>query len=97
MHFRLPFLNVILQLEWYIYIYCVYFHRSLMLALLGYVDAEVIVDHFYDRVITYWYSPHATWNLVEMSVGKTRYPQRLYFNYILKDIPCSLYLILRYA
>ena len=32
-------------------IFCVYFHRSLMLALLGYVDAEVIVDHFYDRVI----------------------------------------------
>ena len=70
-----------------VYIYCVYFHRSLMLALLGYVDAEVIVDHFYDRVITYWYSPHATWNLVEMSVGKTRYPQRLYFNLYLKRHP----------
>jgi hypothetical protein len=87
MHFRLPLLNVILQLEWYIYIYCVYFHRRLMLALLGYVDAEVIVDHFYDRGITYWYSPHATWNLVEMSVGKTRYPQRLYFNLYLKRHP----------
>ena len=68
-------------------IFCVYFHRSLMLALLGYVDAEVIVDHFYDRVITYWYSPHATWNLVETSVGKPRYPQRLYFNLYLKRQP----------
>ena len=69
------------------YIFCVYFNRSLMLVLLGYADAEVIVDHFYDRVITYWYSPHATWNLVEMSVGKTRYPQRLYFNLYLKRHP----------
>jgi hypothetical protein len=69
-----------------IYILCI-FSQSLMLALLGYVDAEVIVDHFYDRVITYWYSPHATWNLVEMSIGKTRYPQRLYFNLYLKRHP----------
>lgn len=47
---------------------------SMMFVMLGYYDTELIVNHSFDRVITYWYSPRATWDLVKTSVSKDSYP-----------------------
>ena len=63
-------------------------HKCFLLILpLGYHESEISVSHFEDLVLTDWYTPHNTWELVHTDVEKGDDPQRLYFYLILKRQP----------
>jgi hypothetical protein len=46
-------------------------HKCFLLILpLGYHESEISVSHFEDLVLTEWYTPHNTWELVHTEVEK---------------------------
>ena len=63
-------------------------HKCFLLILpLGYHESEISLSHSDDLVLTDWYTPHKTWELVSTDVEKGDDPQRLYFYLKLKRQP----------